>query len=606
MNPDDLKDLSDELEAIKKKYTKQNNPAGTAREAGDNDTAIREGDCDERIKVMITSTKVTWEDIAGIDNAKKAINESVTFSKIKGRPDPWKGILLFGPPGTGKTMLAAATAGSFKATFFNVKISDILSKYFGESSKIISALYDCAWKRAPSIIFLDEIDSIVSIRNTEKSEASIRILSTLLSEMDGLHNKNSSRHIVTMGATNTPWDIDSAVLSRFQKRIYIPLPDPQAVMKMIKLYIHKHDLEFDGDMQEIAKSCVSKLFSGRDIATLCTEAHWNMWNELNKGIIDPISPIIRSLNNSDFKKALASINGTVTNQDVDKHVDWAKKNSSYFADKEQTTEALPFLEIVETENKEKNKSIKEKEKKEKEDDEKKAKEEQDRLKAQQEIKGMKFALIPAGNFMMGSNESDREKPVHKITISKAFYLGVYPVTQQEWKAVMKNNPSNFKGENLPVERVSWKDVQEFIKKLNEKEGTNKYRMPSEAEWEYAARAGKTTRYSFGEDESKLGIYAWYEENSGGKTHDVGQKKPNPWGLYDMHGNVQEWVQDSWHENYNGAPADGSSWESVDGSYRIIRGGSWNRSAGGCRSALRNHEKSDHPSNFLGFRLVRDL
>ena len=129
---------------------------------------------------------------------------------------------------------------------------------------------------------------------------------------------------------------------------------------------------------------------------------------------------------------------------------------------------------------------------------------------------MEFVLIPAGEFMMGSpsNEKGRyddEGPVHKVTIKNSFYMGKYPVTQKQWKKVMGNNPSNFKGEDRPVENVSWEDVHEFVKKLNEKEGTDKYRLPSEAEWEYACRAGTQTRYSFGDDESKLNEYAWYDQ-----------------------------------------------------------------------------------------------
>ena len=147
--------------------------------------------------------------------------------------------------------------------------------------------------------------------------------------------------------------------------------------------------------------------------------------------------------------------------------------------------------------------------------------------------GLKFTLIPAGEFYMGSEEYDEEKHVHKVRINNPFYLGTYPVTQREWKAVMRRNPSDFKGDDLPVEVVSWDNVQKFIKKLNEKEGTGKYRLPSEAEWEYACRAGTTTRYLFGDDESELGDYAWYGENSDGKTHPVGQKEHNPWGLYDI-------------------------------------------------------------------------
>ncbi len=222
--------------------------------------------------------------------------------------------------------------------------------------------------------------------------------------------------------------------------------------------------------------------------------------------------------------------------------------------------------------------------------------------------GMEFVLISAGEFDMGSpsTEKDRfsnEGPVHRVKLANAFYMGKYEVTQKQWREVMGNNPSYFKGDNLPVERVSWNDAQEFIQKLNEKEGTDKYRLPSEAEWEYAARAGTTTRYSFGDDESKLGDYAWYDANSGGKTHEVGQKKPNPWGLYDMHGNVWEWVQDKWHDNYNGAPTDGSAWEG-DGSVRVARGGSWTYEAWRCRSAYRTYGGPGIHGDNLGFRLLR--
>jgi formylglycine-generating enzyme required for sulfatase activity len=223
--------------------------------------------------------------------------------------------------------------------------------------------------------------------------------------------------------------------------------------------------------------------------------------------------------------------------------------------------------------------------------------------------GMEFALIPAGEFNMGSpsNEAGRldwEGPVHHVKIGNALYMGKYDVTQKQWRDVMRNNPSTFKGDNLPVVNISWNDVQDFIKKLNEKEGGNKYRLPTEAEWEYAARAGTTTSYFFGDDESMLGDYAWYGANSGSKIHDVGQKKPNPWGLYDMYGNVWEWVQDTWHENYNGAPIDGSSWESEGGFFRVNRGGSWNCGTEHCRSARRTFHKQDINVNYLGFRLLR--
>ncbi|AKB48930.1 serine/threonine kinase [Methanosarcina sp. Kolksee] len=214
---------------------------------------------------------------------------------------------------------------------------------------------------------------------------------------------------------------------------------------------------------------------------------------------------------------------------------------------------------------------------------------------------MEFLLILAGRFSMGSpsNEEgryDNEGPVHKVTIKNPFYLGKYPVTQKQWKKIMDNNPSNFKGDDLPVESVSWNKVQEFIKRLNQTEETDMYRLPSEAEWEYTCRAGTTTRYSFGDDESELDDYCWYSSYSTyeeldknrdkvlkeGKTHPVGQKKSNAWSLYDMHGNVWEWIQDRWHDNYEGAPSDGSAWEDGDKTpacYGAAAGTSLPRSAG---------------------------
>ena len=225
--------------------------------------------------------------------------------------------------------------------------------------------------------------------------------------------------------------------------------------------------------------------------------------------------------------------------------------------------------------------------------------------------GMEFVLIPAGEFDMGSpsNEVGRynnEGPVHSVTISNAYYMGKYEVTIKQWRDVMRTNPSNWEGDNLPVESVSWNDAQEFIKKLNQKEGADKYRFPSEAEWEYAVRAGTTTRYYFGDDAGKLGNYAWYDDNSGSRPHPVGEKRPNSWGLYDMHGNVWEWVQDSWHGDYNGAPTDGSAWESGGGSLRVLRGGSWSSFTRYCQSAGRcSFDPSSRDFN-VGFRLLMEV
>jgi formylglycine-generating enzyme required for sulfatase activity len=181
---------------------------------------------------------------------------------------------------------------------------------------------------------------------------------------------------------------------------------------------------------------------------------------------------------------------------------------------------------------------------------------------------------------MGSPDSDKgrqvsdEKPQHRVRITKPFYLGKYLVTQEQWEAVMGNNPSHFKGPKNPVEQVSWDDCQQFLRQAQREVGVRggKFQLPTEAQWEYACRAGSTTRYCFGDDESGLGEYAWYDKNSGNKTHPVGEKKPNAWGLYDMHGNVWEWCQD-WYDGgyYANSPTDDPT---GPGSNRVLRGGSW--------------------------------
>lgn len=233
--------------------------------------------------------------------------------------------------------------------------------------------------------------------------------------------------------------------------------------------------------------------------------------------------------------------------------------------------------------------------------------------------GMEFVLIPAGEFDMGSPSREKrrklwESPVHRITIGKPFYFGRYPVTQEQWQKVMGDNPSYFRGEKHPVENISWNEVQVFFRELNalENAGENNliFRLPTEAEWEYAARAGTATSYFFGNDESKLKEYAWFLENSGLETHPVGLKKPNTWELYDIYGNAGEWVQDEYHISYKGAPADGRAWEnsfpSVSTPVRIRRGGGWNGNAGCCRSAERLFAAQDKRLNSLGFRVVGEL
>jgi formylglycine-generating enzyme required for sulfatase activity len=243
--------------------------------------------------------------------------------------------------------------------------------------------------------------------------------------------------------------------------------------------------------------------------------------------------------------------------------------------------------------------------------------------------GMKLKPIPAGKFLMGSPDSDEdapgeEKPQHRVRITQPFYLGVYPVTQREYMQVVKTNPSHFKGqERRPVESVSWYDVVSFCNALSQKEGLPPfyaitgetvdvpdwngpgYRLPTEAEWEFACRARTRTRYSFGDESEALGESAWYAANSGGQTHSVGEKKPNAFGLYDMHGNVWDWCWDGWDARYyQQSPVNDPLGAAGKASDRVIRGGSWSSDPCFARSAFRFRNWRESRNYFLGFRLAR--
>jgi len=224
-----------------------------------------------------------------------------------------------------------------------------------------------------------------------------------------------------------------------------------------------------------------------------------------------------------------------------------------------------------------------------------------------------FAWIPPGSFQMGSvnHEQDRDRdegPLHTVTFASGFWMMTTEVTQMQWQAVTDSNPSYRKGDNLPVECVSWNDIQLFEDKLNSSDSGKGYCLPSEAEWEYACRAGTRTRFYWGNDPNygEVGNFAWYCSNSGNSTHPVGKKRQNAWGLYDMSGNVWEWCEDSYHSSYNGAPEDGRAWivpENFEHYDHVARGGSWGSNPEWCRSAQRVRVNSDFKMGHFGFRLV---
>jgi formylglycine-generating enzyme required for sulfatase activity len=217
-------------------------------------------------------------------------------------------------------------------------------------------------------------------------------------------------------------------------------------------------------------------------------------------------------------------------------------------------------------------------------------------------------VLPKGEFMMGSNDYDSEKPVHKVIIAQPFAMSKYQLTFDDYdeycEATGAEKPYDrgWGRGKRPVINVTWHDAQKYCQWLSEQTGYE-YRLPTEAEWEYACRAGSSTKWCFGDDESQLQDYAWYDKNSGGKTHPVGEKKSNKFGLYDMHGNVWEWCEDSWHKDYDGAPNDGSAWKNSNENRSLLRGGSWDSNADNCRSAYRNWFNRDDRYYNVGVRLV---
>jgi SpoVK/Ycf46/Vps4 family AAA+-type ATPase len=232
----------------------------------------------------------SWDGIGGLENVKDLIKKSVVIGIIENKPkaiEAWNTILFYGPPGTGKTLMAAAVAKNIDATFFDVKVSQMLSKYYGESPKIMSALFEVAREEAPSVVFIDEFDSIALSRGADIDEESRRGLSTLLAELDGLSSKTSEKKFVlVIAATNTPDAIDEAIMSRFGKKIEIPLPDFDACKEILRIHTERKGvgLEDESVYDELARDCVEHKKSGRDIKFMCTEAIWRMLDEMNPGL----------------------------------------------------------------------------------------------------------------------------------------------------------------------------------------------------------------------------------------------------------------------------------------------------------------------------------
>ena len=215
---------------------------------------------------------------------------------------------------------------------------------------------------------------------------------------------------------------------------------------------------------------------------------------------------------------------------------------------------------------------------------------------------MEFVLIHPGTFPMGSVENS--PPVHNVSITKPFYMGKYEVTQDQWLVVMRENRSKFNDPQRPVEHVSWEDCQKFLLTLNATAAGRRFCLPTEAQWEYACRAGSTNENWFGNDDADLGLYGWYMKNATRMTHPVGELKPNGWGLYDMQGNVWEWCAD-WYGSFEGADAIDPVGP-MTGTVRVLRGGSWFNYAPSCRCTNRGFYEPQTRNAYCGFRVVVEV
>ncbi|TXT57726.1 MAG: hypothetical protein BAJATHORv1_10430 [Candidatus Thorarchaeota archaeon] len=305
-------------------------PAETEEPEKEEDTDTR------RLQEMIADTIITerpdikMTEIAGLEDAKQAIQDAIIAPAkhpelFKGKSrQPWRGILFYGPAGCGKTLIAKAVAAEVNATFFNVSAANIVSKWLGESERLIMTLFDLARKNQPAIIFMDELDSVGVARSGDDVGGERRLKTQLLTELQGLASKQEDR-ITVIGATNLPWEIDFALRSRFEKRIHVPLPDKEARTEIFRIHMEEIEIGSDVDFEELAD--LSEGYSGRDISVVCREAAMEPIRDLQKtGRMDEEGEILalRPVSREDFLQAIDNIRPATSPEDIKKYIDWAE------------------------------------------------------------------------------------------------------------------------------------------------------------------------------------------------------------------------------------------------------------------------------------------
>ena len=309
---------------ILKSRVKTKRPAGPSKKGGDEED---DSELDDSLEDAIVSEipDVTLDDVAGLSGAKQALREAIVLPLMRpdlftGSRQPWKGILLHGPPGCGKTMIAKATAGDVKATFFNISAATLVSKWLGESEKLVKRLYEIAKEKQPSIIFIDEVDSLTQARGEGENDAMRRVKTQLLTSMEGLSSSKEDR-VVTIGATNIPWEIDGAFRRRFQRRIYVSLPDPEARSVIFKINSKGIELDSSIDFERLAE--MTEGYSGSDIANICREAVMAPIRDLDTSdMISDSSIKARAVTQQDYLNALESVNKSVSQNELIRFRQW--------------------------------------------------------------------------------------------------------------------------------------------------------------------------------------------------------------------------------------------------------------------------------------------